>query len=130
MATTDPIKAVVWQGSDPLLMARLSIPIANVVTRLLQAHVGSITLKAFDGSTQITPTLTLDKTAVIYDTLQTSSAWTKDATGFNFAYLLDGTVYLPVGDLFYSVFVYVTLTGGEMYPVDFELRTRKVKGLS
>ncbi len=84
-----PIETLaVFEDSGFYLMARFKSPTgANGV----QADITSISLSVFDESstTAIAGPTALTVSAVVFDTLQTTildPRWTKDSTGYNFAY--------------------------------------------
>ena len=81
-----------------------------------QADITSITYKVIDTTTGSTVSghdgAALDKTVVIFDTLQTHPRWTF-STGFNFKHQLLYTAF-PTGDVIYSYEVTIVwATGGQ-----------------
>lgn len=94
-ATTETITGIAYEDTTIVLMARVTgLEGANIA----QSDVSSITATVTDLSDN-TPVaqVTLTKTDVVFNTLQTGGPWTKDATGYNFRYDLPYT-YIPDGD--------------------------------
>jgi hypothetical protein len=115
---TQPIRDVVWEGVSPWLMAYLVTEVGGVEVPVLQAYLSSISLKVFDRSTQIMPTLTPTVASVIADTIPADGIF----AGMNFTCKLDGSIYLPAAKL-YTVKAYGTLVGGDLLRFDYELDT-------
>lgn len=102
--------ADVVQGASVRLQNRLVFTDQSLLT---QADVNNWTVKVFDASTgrivKILEDQETDATDNFYDTLQTGSGWSRDATGFNFQYVL-------AGDEFKA-------EGGKQYRIEFDART-------
>ena len=69
----------------------------------------------------------LDKANVVYDTLQTDARWTKDSTGYNFAWAAEVTL-VPEGGKTYQVEVEFTPTSGAVYRRRWLLETCEYHG--
>ena len=76
-------------GSGKILTARIETPAGVTAT---QAAITSLTVVAKDHTGTVIGSTALDKTAVIFDTVQGSSLsdsrWRKDVTGYNFRWEL------------------------------------------
>ena len=69
----------------------------------------------------------LDETEVVYDTLQTDARWTKDDTGYNFAWAAPITI-VPEGGKTYQVEVEFTPASGAVYRRKWLLETCEYHG--
>lgn len=120
----DTVAAVVFEDSTFSLMARFEIDGANAQ----QADVSSISIKAWDVDDLTTEVLdaSLDKTQVVYDTLQTDSRWSEDSTGYNFRYDVEDTVCASAG--IYLFRVTVNTTGGKIPRMQWRITARKLEG--
>jgi hypothetical protein len=91
-------------------------------SNLTQALVGSIALEIYrkeaDGSYTQTHTDTLDKTAVIFDVLQTGSGWSVDGTGYNFSHTIPASAWDQPDQ--YWIEVRITDSSGNLIPVVVE----------
>lgn len=136
MEPTEPITAAVWEGSHPYLMARVVVRDDTDARPVVQADVEAILVSVFDSGEWVGPVdvdgdgvpLELTVASVVFDALQTGDVWTTDATGFNFAFALDGTVYLSDGGRVYRVQAEFELTGGEKFPVVWMLTAQNIVG--
>jgi hypothetical protein len=118
MNPTDVVVCTAWEGADLAAMARL----VNVAqTAVTQATIASAYLKVYDADgTQVSTTVTLTVSSVIFDTLQTGNGWTVDSTGYNFRYVITGATYFPDGGVRYTgEFVFTPSSGS---PFAFVIR--------
>ena len=117
-------KAVVWEGSTPVLMARV-VGSNNIAIK--QADLNNVDYRVDEAGTQIVDTTALTIADVIFDTLQTTTsdaAWTRDNTGYNFRHQL-AAADLPDGDTTYLVqFRFKDAANLPSYVV-FELKTKE-----
>jgi hypothetical protein len=95
---------------------------------LRQADINSIALAVYNlsGGTPGTPVheAVLDKTLVVFDTLQTG--WTVDSAGYNFAHTLPTSVLTGLGAKRVRVKVTFTLTGGTPVQIVWDLTVLQV----
>jgi hypothetical protein len=110
-ASSIPNDVQVIEDSGVRWMARI---LAVSGSAILQANVSTIAYSVFDKSdpTTATATGTLTIASVIFDTLQTDSRWTKDETGYNFAWNVPASIF-ATGDKTYRIEVKITPTSGE-----------------
>lgn len=104
-----------WEGATIVRMARI---VDEEDDPIVQADVSSIAYKVYSlassgGSTAATQTSTgsLTKTEVIYDTLQTTRGWQVDRTGYNFRWVIPGSLR-PTGGVVYLFEVVFTMGNG------------------
>jgi hypothetical protein len=109
----------VWQGQDVTFLARVVNDAGEVLTG---DDVGSWDLRVFDttdrrdGRKLVTDAL---PSTYFFDTLQTGSGWTRDATGWNFKYTLAYEDFRADGAQSYRYeFVFDTIDDGDI-PVVF-----------
>lgn len=96
---------------------------------IAQADFSTITYTTIDRKTEIiSASGSLTIADVVFDTLQTSDArWTKNATGYNFAFTLPATA-LPTAGRLYEVDVEFTPTSGSAWATKYLIRTvRRLK---
>jgi hypothetical protein len=105
-------KGFVIENGLVVLMARLVDQMGDYFT---QSGIDSIECNVFDLDTEtLVASPSLEVATSIWDTLQTHRRWSLaggDATGYNFAGVLDGDNF-PEGNRFYRVEVIVIPTGG------------------
>lgn len=92
------VQALVWQGSDVMLLARCRSVLGPYVT---QSALSSITLKVWDKNEQLLVygPINLTISDVIFNTLQQNSVlWTVDVIGYNFLCQLNGTLAFPLAN--------------------------------
>lgn len=82
-----------WEDSGFSLMARVYGQTGAAIT---QAAISAITATFYDIDDEDSPVAigspaSLTVASVVFDTLQTDSRWTKDATGYNFRYDVPAT---------------------------------------
>lgn len=134
MSGVNVIADAVWQDTSPLLMAHAkSNPEGD---DLVQADVGGITYLVYEEGERIDdtgaplddddPEETLATTEVVFDDLQD---WPEDheadEDGYNVAFRLPAG-YLAKGNKLYRVEMYVELTGGEEFPIVWEITTKNL----
>ncbi len=113
-----------WEDTSPYLMARI-VSATNAV--LQQADISSVTYSVFDLNDTTTPVISpasIPVSQIIFNSLQTDSRWTVDATGYNFAYALPAAA-LPEGGRSYVVDFNVTPVSGAPFPVVFLIHSLK-----
>jgi hypothetical protein len=83
-------------------------------TAYQQADISSITVQVWDaGGTETLSVTALDKTATVFDTLQTTALdaeWTEDTTGYNFKYTVPASAFQAVSTHKVN-FVFTPVTG-------------------
>lgn len=88
----------VWEGQDLVTMARI---VTADGTDLQQADISGtggaeVTLRLIHTGSRrpdsAISTTTIDKTAVVFDALQTDAYWNLDSTGYNYRHAFDGTL--------------------------------------
>lgn len=94
MPIVQPIKGSCWEGSGPILLARI---VGNAGTAITQATVTSIACKVFDLDGTAPDTAVAEPSvavaSTVYDSLQTSDPrWTEDVTGYNFLHQVAASV--------------------------------------
>jgi len=127
-----PLVVRATEGQTTHLMARLVTKddVAVIQSDITGTSGQEITRKVYDldssTPTTATDTDTLDKTAKIFDSLQTSAEWTADSTGYNF---LDSvaTAKLPTSGPWRVVYSMV-VTGEETLTWDYLVDMSDVYG--
>ena len=100
MTLTVPVKAVVYEGSTPVLMARI-VGVDNVVT--VAADLNNVDYRVDLAGVQVITTTAITPIATYVTALVTTdAAWDKDATGYNFRYRL-AAADIPLGGSVYYV---------------------------
>lgn len=122
MANAAITHAIIWEGGDACLMARVTLNGSNVT----QASLTSITRKIFDLDGD-TPTTAIDTAtpavaSTIFDTLQTDGRWTVDETGYNFRNTIGGAEF-PDPNHTYRVEYRLVGAASEIAWLVFELET-------
>ena len=111
----------VWEDSGFHLMARIVGDDAAVIT---QSDISSIAYSVHDksdGSETATGSLTVAN--VVYDTLQTDSRWTVDATGYNFRWAVPASIPATGGKT-YQLEIAFTPASGEVFHVVADIVTK------
>lgn len=109
-------------NSSIILMARLITSAGEYIT---QSDIDSITLTAYDLEDPYPSTYsaTLSIANTIFDTLQTNSLlWDGDETGFNFKYVLPGSV-LENSNTTYQIEITISPTNGEDFVIIYRIET-------
>lgn len=100
----------IFQGAAARLQDRIVLSDQSVVT---QADVNNWSVKVYDQSSgKLIKTLVsgeTDTTENFFDTLQTGNGWSRDATGYNFEYVIAGDDFKQ--------------EGGKQYRVEFDAAT-------
>lgn len=103
-----------FQGSDARLQNRLVTTDQSLLTT---AEITSWSAKVYDASRGALVKKLVDQstttTGYFYDTLQTGNGWSRDSTGYNFEYVLDGDAF--------------KMEGGKNYRIEFEAVTADEK---
>jgi hypothetical protein len=124
------VSAIVNEGTDLIFYRRLYVDVSGTLTAITQALTSSITYSVFDAPTSSTAsaTGTLTVSSVIFDTLQTGTAFTTyaDSTGYNFRTTMAKSLF-PDPKSYRCEFV-VTLTGGSVFTFDYEVNVRDFQG--
>lgn len=127
--TQAPLAAfeIVWEDSGCALLARVR---GNSAANVTQATISSIALSVFDLTSATPDTATTTATPVvastIFDTLQTDDRWTKDTTGYNFAYAVPAAT-LATGGRIYQFEFLLTPSSGEVFHVVFQVETARLR---
>lgn len=127
MPTATKYAATVWEEQDLAVMARLKSADNQDIT---QASLSSITMEVFDAQdsyAQVGSTTSLTIADVVYDTLQTGNGWSKDANGYNFRYLIDGS-FFPDGGHEYRVEIVFIFTSGSTFPIVIDVSAKNRRG--
>ena len=130
MADAKDIQGTVFQQATATFMARVE---DSVGALLVQAGVSSVryTISKIipDEPEQLSTiagheNVVLDKTVVVYDTLQTDATWTADAVGYNFRHEVDVSQYeaFPQAGDVYQVRYEITPTSGQKIVFRFRVR--------
>ncbi len=124
MATTDVIKATVWEDGGAACMARV---VGNDAANITQASLTSVKLTIFNRLTDavIVAEQTLTVADVVFDTLQTDSRWTLDSTGYNFRHTVVASSLATGGIVHHCEFKF-TPASGEVFWVVFDLATQEI----
>jgi hypothetical protein len=114
----------VIENSPTTILARLVDAQGSLLT---QANTSSISVKVFDRTSaeQVGATITPVISDTIYNTLQTDSRWTRDATGYNFAMVI-GPAYFPAAPTTYRVEAKITPTIGSPFYVLWDLAAENI----
>ena len=89
-----------FQGADARLQARLVKSDQSVVT---VAEVDSFTVKIYEGRQFRKNLSDVDVDDHFFDTLQVGNGWSRDATGYNFEYVVAGDDFVNEGGVTYRV---------------------------
>jgi len=94
-----------------------------------QADISSIAYKVFDVNDLTTEiaSASLTVSTVIYDTLQTDSAWDTDTTGYNFGWSAPASIF-PTGGIVNKVEISFTPASGEAFKLIWFVRVISVSG--
>lgn len=123
MDVTKATKASVWNGTNPVLMARIRSAAAALITQSSLTSIKYSSRVVDVPDTEVAgATLTIGD--VIFDELQTDDRWTADTTGYNFRYTLPAAA-IPTGDTTYAVHFEFTAADGSKFYLEFLLNTRK-----
>ena len=106
MPSVGYIQGTVWEDTTPYLMARVVGATAEILTRSDISSV-SYTVVDIDDNTTVVASGSPSKDTVFFNSLQTDARWTKDSTGYNFAFALPATA-LPNGQQTYVVDFQIT----------------------
>jgi len=109
---TQPLTVALWEGEAFVFFARI---VALSGSNVTQASLSSISCSVYDvtgGASDLVATTSVTISSAVYDTLQTNdSRWTKDSTGYNFAYTVAGSNF-PDGGSKYRVEITLLATSG------------------
>ena len=130
MPSANDIQGTVFANATATFLARVE---DSSGANLQQADVTAITytVSAVGPDESAPPTtilghenLTLDKTAVIQDTLQADSTWSVDATGYSFRHEIDVSSFeaFPQSGVVYQVRYEITPTTGQKIVFRFRVR--------
>ncbi|HUW99454.1 MAG TPA: hypothetical protein VMY35_00615 [Phycisphaerae bacterium] len=123
------VSQVVWEDAGCTLLARLLGHAAAAVTQvsLTGLKIWWYDLSSTTPETELnTSGTSLDKTAVIFDTLQTDDRWDVDDTGFNFAYAVTPATTILTAEHLYRAVVWFDPATGADFPAVFDLRAQSV----
>ena len=99
-------KAVIWQGTDAVCMARVvksdGTHIEADDIESIICHVFDVPAKQEEGDDYEPAEFTPVVAESVFDTLQTDSRWSKDSVGYNFRYAVPGEAF-PAGNRIYVV---------------------------
>lgn len=116
-------RETIFEETTPTFLGRLMRDASGVETAVVQADLDTITYQVWlEGTLVSSGSLTVS--AVVYDTLQTGSIWTKDAIGYNFKHRLADS--FTDGNKTYLVIHHVTLTGGDKAKGVWEITTHDI----
>lgn len=121
--------AVLWQGTDPYLLARVMKADGSYdAAALAPADVDEITYEVFNKDTgasladgELTPVATY-----VLAALNTGDIWTVDDTGFNFVWIFPRATLLP--SVTHRVEVTLLLTSEKAVVLTFELTAKDPAG--
>lgn len=121
------VQALVWQGSDVLLLARCRSILGPYVT---QVSLSSIILQVWDKNEEflVYGPITLNINQVIFNTLQTNPVlWTEDVIGYNFLYQLNGALAFPNADDYkINVKLYDLNSPPRYFPLQYQCSAERV----
>lgn len=121
------VQALVWQGSDVLLLARCRSILGPYIS---QASLSSITLQVWDKNEQtiIYGPINLTIASVVFNTLQTNPVlWTQDVIGYNFLYQLNGSLAFPAADDYKVNVLFYDLNAPPRYfPLQYQCSAERV----
>lgn len=126
MNTYAIVQSIGPEDSPAQFMRRVT---GNAGTNITQTTLSTLTVKVYDlGDPDATfvYSATLTIASVIFDTLQTDSRWTEDATGYNFLADLPGTAF-PTGGTTYQVEFLFTPASGNAWIVIYQHTTLSVR---
>ena len=115
----------VYEDSAAVILARISDAAGATIS---QATVSAVNYEVWqkNGTAAVITTTALTVNTVCYTALQTNATmWTVDDTGYNFKHTL-GTNILTTANTQYVIQYNFTMVSGDVFPVQFELTTRKV----
>lgn len=111
------IKSQVVENSPAVLLRRVA---GSNGVNLTQSDVTSISVKVYNAlDASLVATVTPTVSSSVYNTLQTDSRWTEDATGYNVALSLAGTCWPEVGT--YQVEALITPVSGNPFYLLWQL---------
>lgn len=116
----------IWENADATFLARVKISSSGALANVTQAAVSTITygVNHLDTGTQ-TGSGSLTVSGVVYDTLQTGTIWTADATGYNFLASIAASSFPYPGA--YRVEFKWTLTGGTVFWLVYQVTVENVQ---
>lgn len=121
------VQALVWQGSDCLLLARCRSILGPYIT---QASLSSITLTVWDKNEQyvVYGPVNLSISSTVFNTLQTNPVlWTEDVIGYNFLYQLEGSLAFPNADDYkVNVLFYDLNSPPRYFPLQYQCSAQRV----
>lgn len=121
MSATAAITQTVWEGSTPVILARVQ-GIAG--TNVTQASLSTLKYHVRNSSdVEVIASTALTIASIIFDAVQTDSGWDEDATGFNFKHQL-GAASLPEAAEIYTVVYQFVDTAGAIWYMDADLTTK------
>jgi hypothetical protein len=114
----------VLEDSGKRLMNRIT---DDSGTDLEQADVSSIAYTVYDAAdlSSSTASGSLTVSTVIYDTLQTDSAWDTDSTGYNFGWSAPSSIFSK-GGILNKVEIAFTPASGEAFKLIWFVRVRSI----
>jgi len=119
------ITGVVWERSGVSLMARI---VGQDAQNITQSALVSISFKIFDlavpEAAKSSGTLTVS--SVVFNTLQTDTRWTKDATGYNFRHDVGATAFSGGTKDWRIEYLFTPSGGAAPFWVVFELHAHRI----
>lgn len=130
MASAKDILGTVFQNATATLMARVEDSSGTEIDQAAVSAIKYTISRVSADETQPTSAVAghenvvLDKTVVIFDTLQTDSTWTVDAVGYNFRHEIDVSQHeaFSQAGLVYQVRYEVTPAVGQKIVFRFRVR--------
>lgn len=115
------VEGRVVERSSVALMARIRNP--NTGSYISQASLSTVTFEVHKGDDIVTAETSLTIASVVYNSLQTTLGWSRDTTGYNFRYVIDGANFPDEGT--YEVVVKFTPSSGNVFYVAFRCSSVK-----
>lgn len=118
------VGAIVWDGVTATALRRLYYDASGTKTLITQATVSTITYAVYDdaGATIVSGSLTVS--AVVYDSLQTGTIWTRDGTGFNFKHKLPATAFPNPNETYRLTYTFTMATTLDVHKFSFNVATK------